>query len=67
MKISEKEKSFMGGTLAALDVVFLHGQDVIASEIIGATDIDALLAVAKEDEYLYLDKLLAIVSQRKHH
>jgi hypothetical protein len=52
----------MSGTLAALDIVFLHDQDVIASEILGATDIDALLAVAKEEEYLYLDKLLAIAT-----
>jgi hypothetical protein len=61
MILDQKDKYFMLGTLAALDIVFLHDQEVVASEIIRATDINMLVAVAKEDEYYNLDKLLAIV------
>jgi uncharacterized membrane protein (UPF0127 family) len=37
MILDQKDKYFMLGTLAALDIVFLHDQEVVASEIIRAT------------------------------
>jgi hypothetical protein len=55
------EQSFHAGTLAALDVVYLHDQDVVAEEIVRATDSAALLKFAKSDEYHNLKKLRGTV------
>ena len=54
---SFSEDSFHAGTLAALDVVYLHDQEVVASEIVNATDAKALLRHAKREEYMNLAKL----------
>jgi hypothetical protein len=51
------EQSFHAGTLAALDVVYLHDQPTIAGEIVGATDEKALLRHAVREEYYNLAKL----------
>lgn len=58
------EESFHGGTLAALDVVFLHDDQVIAAEIVNATDHRALLRHAIAEEYYNLPKLRAIIRQQ---
>ena len=60
----ECEASFHAGTLAALDVVFLHDQPVIAAEIVNATDQEALLRHARKESYYNLGELRKIIRQQ---
>jgi hypothetical protein len=45
------DEAFHAGTLAALDVVYLHDQQVIAAEIVNATNHEAMLRWAVKDGY----------------
>ena len=60
----EYVESFHAGTLAALDVVFLHDQPVIAAEIVNATDHNALWRHARREGYYNLAKLSKIIHQQ---
>ena len=53
---SAKDDFYMG-VLAALDIVLLHDQGVIASEIINNVGPRELMAVAKADQYAFLPEL----------
>lgn len=55
---------FHGGTLAALDIVYLHDQEVIAAEIVNATDHEALLRYAVGEGYMNLGKLKATIKRQ---
>lgn len=55
-KVSDKDDFYMG-VLAALDIVLLHDQGVIAREIIQNVGPRDLMRVAKADEYAFLPQL----------
>jgi hypothetical protein len=58
------EECFHAGTLAALDVVFLHDHATAAAEIVNATDHEALLKWAIKDGYHNLGKLKHVIRQQ---
>jgi hypothetical protein len=59
----EVEAAFHGGTLAALDVIFLADQPTLAEEIVNATDADALLRHARSDSYHNLPALIRVIRE----
>lgn len=61
------EEGFHAGTLAALDVVYLHDQEVVAAEIVNATDHQALLRLAVKDGYHNLAKLKYTIRTQNSH
>jgi hypothetical protein len=55
-----KHDEFLHGVLAALDIVLLHDQPVVAAEIIRSVGPKELMAHAKREEYAFLPQLRAV-------
>jgi hypothetical protein len=64
MMRAKEDEAFHSGTLAALDVVYLHDQPVIAAEIVNATDHEALLRFAVKDGYYNLASLKRTIREQ---
>lgn len=55
--IDGSDYEFYMGVLAALDLLLLHDQPVIAGEIIRNVGPKELMAVAKKEEYAFMPQL----------